>query len=116
MSVVVHIFRMRGGKVLESFRSRTIDVQANGSVPLGKILQPGQPEYGNLAFEPSFVVAAGKAVPGRFLINGVIPYKPRHWESMEAIYAVAVPADRSQLGSATAMFGGTFVRAAPMGD
>ncbi len=124
MSVVVHIFRMRRGDVLESFRSRPMDVPANGSVPLGRILQPGQPQYGNLIFEESFVVEAGKAVPageaiddpGRFLINGVIPYKPRHWESMEAIYAVAVPADRSLLGSATAMFGGTFVRTPTWSD
>ena len=124
MSVVVHIFRMRGGEVLESFRSRPIDVSANGTVPLGKVLQPGQPQYGNLVFEPSFVVEAGKAVPagdaiddpGRFVINGVIPYKPKHWESMEAIYAVAVPADRSLLGSATAMVGGTFVRTPTWSD
>jgi len=124
MSVIVHIFRMRRGEVLESFRSRPMEVPANGTVPLGKILQPGQPQYGNLVFEPSFVVEAGKAVPageaiddpGRFLINGVIPYKPKHWESMEAIYAVAVPADRSLLGSATAMFGGTFVQPSPTRD
>ena len=116
MPLVLHVFRMRGGNVLESYQSRPVNVPAGERLSLARFLQPGSPQYGNLALEPEFVVEAVRMVPagmaiadpGRFVINGVIPYHPKNWESMEAIYAVAVPADERQLETATAGFAGVF--------
>ena len=42
------------------------------------------------------------------MINGVIPYHPKGWETMEAFFAVAVPADGRLLETARAGFAGVY--------
>ena len=116
MELTVHVFRMRGGSVLEAFRSDPVSVSGGEPVSLGRLLQPGAPKYGDFFLNPEWVVEAGKTVPagaaiedpGSFVINGVIPYHPKGWETMESYYAVAVPADRRQLDTAVTGFAGVF--------
>jgi len=116
MDLTVHVFRMRGGSVLEAFRSGPVSVTAGEPVSLGRLLQPGSPKYGDFFLNPEWVVEAGKTVsagaaiedPGSFVINGVIPYHPKGWETMDSYYAVAVPADRRQLDTAVTGFAGMF--------
>lgn len=116
MDLTLHVFRMRGGSVLEAFRSGPVRVPAGEPVSLGRLLQPGAPKYGDFLLNPEWVVEAGKTVPagaaieepGRFVINGVIPYHPKGWETMEAYYAVAVPTDRRQIDTAVTGFAGVF--------
>ena len=116
MELTVHVFRMRGGSVLETFRSGPVSVSGGEPVSLGRLLQPGAPKYGDFFLNPEWVVESGKTVPagaaiedpGSFVINGVIPYHPKGWETMESYYAVAVPADRRQLDTAVTGFAGVF--------
>ena len=116
MDLTVHVFRMRGGTVLETFHTNPVSVSGGEPVSLGRLLQPGVPKYGDFFLNPEWVVEAGKTVPagaaiedpGSFVINGVIPYHPKGWENMESYYAVAVPADRRQLDTAVTGFAGVF--------
>ncbi|MFO7588559.1 MAG: hypothetical protein R6X22_10845 [Gemmatimonadota bacterium] len=112
LSLVLHVHQMQGTRIVRTYRSSPFTVPENGALPLREALQPGQPEYGSIVYDPELIrqaeeaVPAGYAVtdPGRFVINGVIPYKPKNWERMDAFYLVAVPADRRVAAEATARF------------
>lgn len=116
MELTVHVFRMRGGAVLDSYRSRPVTIPPGERLSMDRFLEPGAPSYGDFILNPEYVVEATKTVPagvaiedpGRFVINGVIPYHPKGWESMEAFFAVAVPTDGRQAEAATSGFAGVY--------
>lgn len=102
--LVLYIYQMQGAKVLRRFRSSPFAAPASGVVSLREVLRAGEPEFGSFAFDPANLVEAAKPIPagsavddpGRFVIDGVIPYQPKGWESMQTFYVVATPADRRQ--------------------
>ncbi len=97
--LVLYVYLMRGDDVIRRFASLPFDAPARGIVSLRDVLPADQPEFGSFAFDPTNLleavemVPAGAAVeePGRFIINGVIPFHPKGWESMAGIYVVAAP-------------------------
>ena len=102
--LVLYVFLMQGDDVVRRYASRPFDAPARGSVPLRDVLRAGEPEFGSFAFDPANLleavemVPAGAAVdePGRFIINGVIPFHPKGWESMAGVYIVAAPISGEQ--------------------
>jgi hypothetical protein len=103
---------MRGGRVIDTQRSTPFTVPANGVISLRDALQPGWPRYESHAFDANLIKQANEAVsasaaasdPDRFIINGVIPFKPKNWEQMDAFYIVAIPAESRLAEAATARF------------
>lgn len=114
--LVLHVYRMRGKDVVRRYTSSTFDAPARGEMLLRDVLGAGEPRFGQFVFEPEHLLEAVESIPaepavddpGRFVINGVIPYHPKGWESMETFYIVAVPADRRQASRATVDIGVVF--------
>lgn len=102
--LALHVYEMHGKDVVRRYVSPAFTAPAGTSVSLAKVLLPGQPQYGNFSFDPSHLVEGVKTIPAddavedpvRFAIDGVIPFRPKHWEQMATFYVVAVPADRSR--------------------
>lgn len=122
MVMLLHVLHLRRGDVLRAYRSPSFRVPAGGRVWFRDVLQPGQPEYGNVPFAPENVVQARRSVPAdraiddawSHVIDGVFFSKPEGWRRMDAFYVVAVPADDRQ--ARTAVVGPAVVFAMPMPD
>lgn len=114
--LVLHVYRMRGKEVVRRYTSTTFDAPARGEILLRDVLGAGEPRFGRFVFEPDHLVEAVESIPAgpavddasRFIINGVIPFHPKGWESMETFYIVAVPADRRQASRASVDIGVVF--------
>jgi len=117
--LVLHVYEMRGKDVVRRYASPAFGAPAAGTVSIGRVLPKGEPGFGTYSYDPSDLVEAVKPIPtdaavedpGRFVINGVIPYHPKLWERMSAIYVVAAPADRRQSARATVNIGVAFLTA-----
>jgi hypothetical protein len=116
MRFVLHIYEMRGARVVRRFQSSPFTGPAGARVALGRVLGVGEPGFGSFRFDPSHLLEAVKPVPadaaiddpGRFVIDGIIPYHPKLWETMSTFYLVAVPADRREAARATVGIGVVF--------
>ena len=99
--LVLFVFRMRYDRTLERYVSPPFEATGGRSFPLREVLAAGEPDFGTFRFDPEHIIEATKAVPadaaveqpGRFLVNGVIPYHPKGWEERDAFYVAAVPAN-----------------------
>ena len=97
--LVVHIYQMSGRDVARRFTSSAFDAPATGRVALGQVLRTGQPQYGTFSFEAAHLIEAAESIPvgavlddpGRFLLNGVIPFRPPRWEKASPVLIVAAP-------------------------
>lgn len=125
LSLVLHVFRIRDGRVVAKHRSDAFTYQ------------PGQPVYGNLTFLPAEkfyggeayagpedVIEASRSVPAsdgvtqpaRFVVDGIFPNKPDDWGEREAVYVIAVPASSRTLTGASAYPIVLFDKSTPLGD
>lgn len=101
VELVLFVFQMRHERVLRRYASPTFRMTGGRPFPLREVLAAGEPDFGTFRFDPEQMVEATKAIPadaavqepGRFLINGVIPYHPKGWEERDAFYVAAVPAN-----------------------
>lgn len=121
--LVLHVYLMGGKDIVRQYASRPFDAPARGIVPLHDVLRAGEPSFGSFAFDPANVleavemIPAGAAVeePGRFIINGVIPYHPKDWEKMAGVYVVAAPISGQPTTGTRGTLGWPTSRQAPVG-
>lgn len=121
--LVLYVYLMRGDDVIRRYASRPFDAPARGMVSLRDVLPEGQPEFGSFTFDPANLLEAVEMVPAkaavdepaRFIINGVIPYHPKGWESMAGIYVVATPVSGEPATGSRGMLGWPVSRQAPVG-
>lgn len=114
--LVLHVIEMRGDRVVRRFESRPFAAPARGTVAVRDVLPAGQPDFGEFMLDPQGAAEATKQIPatdaveqpGRFVINGVIPFHPKDWESVPAYYIAAVPADGRAAAGASAGIGVLF--------
>lgn len=121
--LVLHVYQMRGKYVVRRFASSAFEAPARGTVLLRDVLRAGEPGFGRFTFDPAHLleavepIPAGAAVdePGRFIINGVIPFHPKGWEDMETFYIVAAPVDPARSTGSREEDGWPVSRQAPVG-
>lgn len=121
--LILHVYLMRGKDVVRQYASRPFDAPTRGSVPLHDVLPKGEPGFGSFAFDPANLleavemIPAGAAVeePGRFVINGVIPFHPKDWEKMASVYVVAAPISGQPATGTRGSLGWPTSRQAPVG-
>lgn len=115
-ALVVHVYQMRGGTIVRRYASRKFLAPATGSVELRQVLRADEPRFGTFAFNAEHLVEAGEAVPAdaaveeprRFLIDGIVPFHPKGWETRPAFYVVAVPAEARRAARASVRIGVLF--------
>jgi hypothetical protein len=121
--LVLYVYLMRGDEVVRRYASRSFNAPARGMVSLRDVLRAGEPEFGTFTFDPANLleavemVPAGAAVdePGRFVINGVIPFHPKGWERMAGVYIVAAPVSGERATGSLEDMGWPISREAPVG-
>ena len=101
VELVLFVFQMRHDRIVRRYASTAFTARGGRPLPLREILANGEPDFGTFRFDPELMVEATKPIPadaavqepGRFLVNGVIPYHPKRWEERDAFYVAAVPAN-----------------------
>ena len=97
--MILAVYLMRGKDVVRRYTTSEFEAPARGAIPLRQVLRDGDPPFGEFSLDPGHLLEAVELVParaaieepGRFVINGVIPFHPKDWEEMTAIYIVAAP-------------------------
>lgn len=128
VSLVLFAFRVDDGRVVARHRSEPFRVSAVRPFYPDERLLPDEEFYGLPRVlgpvGPDDIVLASRGVSpaegttriGRVLESTVFAERPKDWQQRQAVYVIAVPAERRQSKGVSAHPAVLFAKSAPLGD